>query len=126
MARQSRQTQAKERSARERAARERGHEPDDEVSDGTKYSMKTMFETLGFSEDACMALVNDQLINAPSTLLEMDDDGVSDLCKTIRKPGGDGEGHQVAEISVQRLQLRVFYVKHLDRTQVESTRTIHP
>ncbi len=49
------------------------------MSAETKDSMKLMFGTLGFSEDACKALVEDQLINAPSTLLEMDNDGVSDL-----------------------------------------------
>lgn len=117
MAKPSRQTQAKERSARERAARDRGHESDDEVTEEVIEAMLNIFEKLGFSPEACRALVEDQQINSPDVLLEMNDDGVSDLCKVVRKPGGEGEGHQVAEISLQRLQLLVFYTKHLARTQ---------
>ena len=79
--------------------------------------MLTLLESLGFSTEAAKTLVDAQLLNKGEALLELDDDLVSNLCKTVRKLGGGDPGHQIPEIAVTRLQLLVFYVKHLDRTQ---------
>ncbi len=79
--------------------------------------MLTLLESLGFSVAAAKALVDEQLLNNWSTLWELDDDGVDNLCKTVRKPGGGEDGHQISEMAVTRLQLLVFYTKHLNRTQ---------
>ena len=48
---------------------------------------------------------------------ELENDQVSDLCKTVHKPGGGEEGHQTPKMAVMSLQLLVFYAKHLDRTK---------
>ena len=49
-------------------------------------------------------------------MLQLDNEQVKNLCRTVRKPGGGGEGHQIAEMVMTRLQLLVYYVKHLDHT----------
>ena len=78
--------------------------------------MTKLLQLLGFSEAAANALVTEQLITDQDALLELDDDQVENLCKTVRKPGGGDGGHQIPEMAVARLQLLVFYVKHLDRS----------
>jgi hypothetical protein len=79
--------------------------------------MVMLLQSLGFSEDAAVALVDEQLLNRWETLLELDDDAVDSLCRTVCKPGGGEDGHQIPEMAMTRLQLIVFYAKHLDRTQ---------
>lgn len=81
-----------------------------------KDAMVRIFKIIGFSPDATTALVEDQLLFNKETLLELDDDQVENLCKTVSKSGGNEGGHFISEIAVTRLQLLVFYVKHLDRT----------
>ena len=58
----------------------------------------------------------DQLIKDKETLLQLDDEQVENFCRTVSKPGGGGEGHQIPKMAVTCLQLLVYYVKHLDRT----------
>ena len=79
--------------------------------------MLALLGSLGFSEAAAVALVDQQLLNKWETLLELDDDAVDNLCRTVRKPGGGEDGHQIPEMAMTRLQLLVFYAKHLDRIQ---------
>ena len=79
--------------------------------------MLTLLESLGFSTEAAKTLVDAQLLNKGEALLKLDDNLVSYLCKTVRKPGGGDAGHQIPEMAVTQLQLLVFYAKHLDRTQ---------
>ena len=79
--------------------------------------MLMLLESLGFSEAAAKALVDEKLVNTWSTLWELDDDGVDNLCKTVCKPGGGEDGHQIPEMAVTRLQLLVFYAKHLNHTK---------
>ncbi len=79
--------------------------------------MLTLLESLGFSGAAAKALVDEQLLNSWSTLWELDDDGIDNLCKTVYKPGGGEDGHQIPEMAVTQLQLLVFYAKYLNRTQ---------
>ena len=79
--------------------------------------MLALLQSLGFSEEVAEALVDEQLLNHWATLWELDDDAVDNLCRTVRKPGGGEDGHQIPEMAVTRLQLLVFYAKHLDRIQ---------
>ena len=60
--------------------------------------------------------MKEQLIKDEDALIELDDEQVESLCKTVRKPGGGEEGHQIPEMAMTRLQLLVYYAKHLDRT----------
>ena len=79
--------------------------------------MLTLLESLGFLTKAAKTLVDAQLLNKGEAILELDDDLVSNLCKMVRKLGGGDTGHQIPEMVVTRLQLLVFYAKHLDRMQ---------
>ncbi len=38
---------------------------------------------------------------------------IKELCRAIRKPGGDGPGHQISELSVTRLKLFAFWARHM-------------
>jgi hypothetical protein len=79
--------------------------------------MLALLQSLGFSEEAAEALVDEQLFNRWETLQELDDDAVDSLCRTVCKPGGGKDGHQISEMAMTRMQLLVFYAKHLDRIQ---------
>ena len=69
-----------------------------------------LIKALGFSND-------EQLIKVEDALLKLDDEQeVENLCKTVFKQGGGEEGHQIPEMAMTRLQLLVYYAKHLDRT----------
>ncbi len=58
-----------------------------------------------FSQGAAEALYNDQMIRTLDVLCDLTDDIIKELCHAIRKPGGDGPGHQISELSVTRLKL---------------------
>ena len=81
--------------------------------------MREVLGTLGFSEGAADALVDDQLLTRHEVLHQLDDPTIADLCKAVHKPGGGGDGHPIPEMAVQRLQLLVFYYKHLDQIQMK-------
>ena len=87
-----------------------------EAVDESLLEMIELIKSLGFSKEAASALVREQLIEDEDALLELDDEQVENLCKTVRKPGGGEEGHQIPEMAMTRLQLLVYYAKHLDRT----------
>ena len=89
---------------------------DAEMEETDLLEMIELIKALGFSGDAASALVKEQLIRDEDVLLELDNEQVENLCKTVRKPGGGEEGHQIPEMALTRLQLLVYYAKHLDRT----------
>jgi hypothetical protein len=58
-----------------------------------------------FSQGAVEALYNDQMVTTLDVLQDLTNDIIKELCHAIRKPGGDGPGHQISEFSVTRLKL---------------------
>ena len=68
-------------------------------------------EVFGFSDEAARALYDDQLLRSKLTLSELTDKTVDNIIKAIRKD------LNIAEISVERLKLAVFWIKHQDRIQ---------
>jgi hypothetical protein len=46
-----------------------------------------------FSQGAAEALYNDQMITTLNVLQDLIDNIIKELCRAIRKPGGDGTGH---------------------------------
>jgi hypothetical protein len=57
-------------------------------------------QVLLFSQGAMDALYNDQMIMTLDELQDLTDDIIKELCRAIRKPGGDGPGHQISKLSV--------------------------
>jgi hypothetical protein len=53
-----------------------------------------------FSQGAEEALYDNQMITALDTLQDLTDDIIKELCRAIRKPGGDIPGHQISKLSV--------------------------
>ncbi len=61
-----------------------------------------------FSQGAAESLYNDQMVTTLDVLHDLTKDIIKELCRAIRKPGGDGPGHQISELSVTRLKLFEF------------------
>ncbi len=69
-----------------------------------------------FSQGAVEALYNDQMIMTLDAPRDLTDDIIKELCRAIRKPGGDGPGHQISKLSMTRLKLFVFWARHMWQT----------
>ncbi len=69
-----------------------------------------------FSQGAVEALYDDQMITTQDVLQDLTDDIIKELCRAIRKPGGDGRGHQISKLSVTCLKLFAFWARHMWRT----------
>jgi hypothetical protein len=69
-----------------------------------------------FSQGAAEALYDDQMITALDTLQDLTDNIIKELCRAIKKPGGDVPGYQISELSVNRLKLFAFWARHMWRT----------
>ncbi len=49
-------------------------------------------------------------------LQDFTDDIIKELCRAIKKPGGDGPGHQISKLSVTCLKLFAFWARHMWQT----------
>jgi hypothetical protein len=65
-------------------------------------------QVLLFSQGVTEALYDDQMITTMDVLQDLTDDIIKELCCAIKKPGGDGPGHHISELSVTRLKLFAF------------------
>ncbi len=70
-------------------------------------------QVLLFSQGASEALYNDQMIMTLDVLRDLTNNIIKELCRAIRKPGGDGPGHQISELSMTRLNLFAFWARHM-------------
>ncbi len=73
-------------------------------------------QVLLFSQGAVEALYDDQMITTLDVLRDLTDDIIKELSRAIRKPGGDGPGHQISELSVTCLKLFAFWARHMWQT----------
>ncbi len=64
-----------------------------------------------FNQGVAEALYDDQMVTTLDVLQDLTNDIIKELCRAIRKPGGDGPGHQISELSVTRLKLFCFLGK---------------
>ncbi len=69
-----------------------------------------------FSQGAAEALYNDQMITTLDVLQDRTDDIIKELCRAIKKPGGDVTGQQISKLSVTCLKLFAFWARHMWRT----------
>jgi hypothetical protein len=69
-----------------------------------------------FSQGVVDPLYNDPMIMTLDVLRDLTNDIIKELCRAIRKPGGDGPGHQISELSVTRLKLFAFWARHMWQT----------
>ncbi len=69
-----------------------------------------------FSQGVAEALYNDQMVTTLDVLQDLTNDIIKELCRAIRKPGGDGPGHQISELSLTRLKLFAFWARHMWQT----------
>jgi hypothetical protein len=84
-------------------------------------AMRAAFLRLGFSADAANALTDNQGIDSVETLKYLDDHDVENLCKVIRRPGGQiqqggatipNPGTQVSLQAELNLKLACYWAKH--------------
>jgi hypothetical protein len=73
---------------------------------------------LFFSQGVAEALYNDQMITTLDVLRDLTDDIIKELCRAIRKLGGDGPEHQISKLSVTCLKLFAFWARHMWRTSI--------
>jgi hypothetical protein len=69
-----------------------------------------------FSQEAAIALYNNQMITTLDVLQDLTDNIIKELYCAIRKPGGDVPGHQISKLSVTCLKLYAFWARHMWRT----------
>jgi hypothetical protein len=81
-----------------------------------KNTVNMFKRVLLFSQGAAKALYNNQMITTLDVLWDLTDNIIKELCRAIRKPGGDLPGHQISELSVTRLKLFAFWARHMWRT----------
>jgi hypothetical protein len=70
-------------------------------------------QVLLFSQGAAEALYDDQMVTTLDVLQDLTDNIIKELYHAIRKPEGDGPGHQISELSVTRLKLFAFWARHM-------------
>jgi hypothetical protein len=68
-----------------------------------------MFKRVLFSQGAAEALYDDQMITTLDVLQVLTNNIIKELCHAIRKPGGDGPGHQISKLSMTHLKLFAFW-----------------
>jgi hypothetical protein len=66
-----------------------------------------------FSQGAAEALYANQMIMTLDVLRDLTNDIIKELCRAIRKPGGDRPGHQISKFSVTCLKLFAFWARHM-------------
>ncbi len=66
-----------------------------------------------FSQGVAEALFNNQMVTTLNVLRDLTNDIIKEFCHAIRKPGGDGPGHHISELSVTRLKLFAFWARHM-------------
>jgi hypothetical protein len=76
-------------------------------------TMDMFKQVLHFSQGAVEALYNDQMILTLNVLQDLTDDIIEELCRAIRKLGGDGPGLQISKLSMTRLKLFAFWARHI-------------
>jgi hypothetical protein len=69
-----------------------------------------------FSQGVPEALYDNQMVTTLDLLQDLTNDIIKELCRAIRKPGGDGPGHQISKLSVTHLKLFAFWTRHMWRT----------
>jgi hypothetical protein len=69
-----------------------------------------------FSQGLAEALYDNQMITTLDVLHDLTNNIIKELCRAIRKPGGDVSGHQISELSMTCLKLYAFWARHMWRT----------
>jgi hypothetical protein len=69
-----------------------------------------------FSQGGVEALYNNQMVTTLDMLQDLTNDIIKELFRAIRKPGGDGPGHQISKLSMTRLKLFAFWARHMWQT----------
>jgi hypothetical protein len=59
------------------------------------------------------ALYDDQMIMTLDVLQHHTNNIIKELCRAIRKPGGDGPGHQIFKLFVTCLNFFAFWARHV-------------
>ncbi len=100
--------------------KEDGDDKDDPQEEAVPTKASIHQTTLGmfkrvllFSQGVAEALYDDQMITTLDVLQDLTNNIIKELCRAIRKSGGDGPGHQISELSVTRLKLFAFWARHM-------------
>jgi len=84
-------------------------------------AMRSMFERIGFTSAAAPLLTDEQGIESLTKILNMKDTNIENLCKVLRRPGGQNDsdnpdpGVKVSARAEENLKLAAFYSRHQER-----------
>ncbi len=81
-----------------------------------KNTMDMFKKVLLFSQGPAEALHDNQMITTLDILQDLTDKIIKELCRAIRKPGGDVTGHKISKLSVTCLRLFALWARHMWRT----------
>ena len=84
-------------------------------SDTRPNFIKWFKEVFGFTDQVATALYDEQLFKNATTIAEFGDSEVDSVCRTLRRDSN----LKLAELSVTRLKLMTFWVRHQYRTSRE-------
>ena len=79
----------------------------------TIQSSRSMTVRLGFTETAADKIYSGQGIDSIDEWANLNENDVTSLCRTIRKPGGGGDGKTISYKAEMNLQAAVFFIYHL-------------
>jgi hypothetical protein len=79
-------------------------------------------EEFGFTANSATTLHDVQMLKTASTLSELDNDAVTNICKSISKD----TGQSVAEVAATKFKLACFWIKHQQQTTREIGGTSKP
>ena len=83
--------------------------------------MRAMFERIGFSSAVATLLTDEQGIDSLNEILYMKDANIENLCKVLRRPGGQNSsgspdpGVKLSARAEENLKLVAFYCRHQER-----------
>ena len=81
-------------------------------------AMRAMFERIGFTNAAAIMVTDEQGINTLIEVCNLADANVENLCKVLRRPGGQNTsgnpdpGVKVSARAEENAKLAAFYCRH--------------
>ena len=78
-------------------------------------AMQAMYQALGCSDEVATFLTDEEGLESPEDLAELDPADIRQLCKNVRNPGGEKDGHMISTKATRRIIHASHYCKMMMR-----------